>query len=309
MTSSVMPSTVSVAARPRLVPGVPVLPLRDGTVQVGCDPDRGVRLPAGGSATHRFLRDLTGDHTPEELSRRAGLSPQAVDDLLAALAEHRLLAARPESDVPLHGLDVARVVGDVPWVDSLVAEMLDRGVGVVHVVDPTGRAATTPLGRTRRYGPAPAATDRVRVVDYPERSRLPPGTPTVIVSSRLEVAAETIEALVRHDDPHVLARPRPEGVLLGPFVVPGRTSCTACADLARATRDPSWPEQLATLARTRAVVPASLVGWAVTTLVAQLACWASGGAPDLVDRTVEMGLPDWRQQWRAWRPHPGCGCR
>lgn len=130
-----------------------------------------------------------------------------------------------------------------------------------------------------------------------------------MAANRLETTAEMTIPLVRQDDPHVVARPRPGGVVLGPFVVPGRTSCLACADLARTTVDPTWPEQLVGLAGTPAEVPQPLVGWVVTMLVAQLAAWASGALPDLADRTVEMTTTDWRQHWRAWRAHPSCGCR
>ena len=297
------------AARPRLLPGVPVVPLRDGSLQVGCDADRGVRLPHAPAGTLGLLRQLTGEHTVTDLAHRSGMDPQVVDDVVEALRSHRLLARDTAPAGPFRGTEVARLVGDVPVVVDLALGLIAEGVERVQVVDPRGAASDVLLTVRHRLVDASDVLDRLQVVDHIGRRPLPPGTPTVLATGRLEVDPAEIAALVRNDDPHVVARPRPGGVLLGPFVVPGRTSCLACADLARASRDASWVEQRAALTGTRADIPASLVPWVVTTLLAQLACWAVGGSPDLVDRTVEMGVQDWRQRWRAWRTHPRCGCR
>ena len=297
------------AIRPRLLPGVPVVPLRDGGLQVGCDPDLGLRLPHAPAGTVGLLRQLTGEHTVADLAHRLGMDPHVVDDVVEALRRHRLLARDTAEDGPFGGTEAARLVGDGTVVVDLVLRLLAEGIGRVQVVDPRGAASDVPLTVRQRLGDASPLLDRLQVVDHIGRRPLPPGTPTVLATGRLEVDPAEIAALVRNDDPHVVARPRPGGVLLGPFVVPGRTSCLACADLARASRDASWVEQRAALTGTRADIPASLVPWVVTTLLAQLACWAVGGSPDLVDRTVEMGVQDWRQRWRAWRPHPRCGCR
>ncbi|SDB85911.1 bacteriocin biosynthesis cyclodehydratase domain-containing protein [Raineyella antarctica] len=287
-----------------------MIDLRDGSVQVGCDTDRGLRIPAAADpGIRRLLTELTGQRTVAGLAEWCGLAPQAVEDVVRELERHRLLAVnRPQVD-PLAGTPLVRVVGAVPAVGDLVVGLLGAGVGTVQVVDRHGRAAALlPEFVRRRAADATALRSRVEVVDHLGRRASPPGTPTVLAPGRLEPDPADVAALLRNDDPHVVARPRPGGALLGPFVVPGHTSCLACADLARASRDPSWAEQRAGLAATRADIPDALVPWTVSTVLAQLACWSAGGSPDLVDRTVEMGIQDWRQRWRPWRPHPRCGC-
>lgn len=302
------PPTSGPATRPCLLPGVPVVPLRDGSIQVGCDPDRAVRLTDPPEGTLRLLAELTGDRTNEELAQRCAMAVGPVDEVVEALRRHRLLACESAQIAPLIATPVARVVADAPWGLELALALLAQGVQRVQVVD-ARRSALVRQAARHRLADTPQVLDRLEVVDDRDRRPLASGTPTILASGRLEPDPAVVEDLVRHDDPHVVARPRPGGALLGPFVVPGRTSCLACADLIRAGRDASWVEQRAVLTSTRADVPAPLVPWLTSMLLAQLASWALGGPPDLVDRTVEMSLHDWRQRWRAWRPHPRCGCR
>lgn len=285
-------------SRPRLLDGVPVLQLRDGTVQVGCDADRGVRLTGAPPGTRWMLAELTGDHSVSELADRWEVSPQAVDNLVATLRGADLLAADDPQSGPLCDTPVVRVVAAPSLVPALVSGLLEAGVGAVHVIAPSGSLGTS----------LPRPRDRVRVADTLDRRPLPPGTPTVVAPGCLEPDPALVEALMRADDPHVVVRPRPAGVVLGPFVVPGRTSCLVCADLTRAARDATWVEQRAALTGARAPHPAPLRDWTIAMLTAQLAAWAGGRSPDLVDRTVELGTRDWQQHWRAWRPHPACGC-
>lgn len=285
-------------SRPRLLDGVPVLELRDGTVQVGCDADRGIRLAGAPPGTRAMLSELTGDLSLDELATRWDVSRQAVDNLVTTLRRADLLAVDDPPRGPLCGTPVVRVVAAPSLAPALVSGLLDAGVGTVHVIAPSGSLGTG----------LPRPRDRVRVADTLDRHPLPPGTPTVVAPGCLEPDPALIEALMRADDPHVVVRPRPAGVVLGPFVVPGRTSCLVCADLTRAARDATWIEQRAALTAARAPHPAVLRDWAVATLTAQLAAWAGGRSPDLVDRTVELGTRDWQQHWRAWRPHPSCGC-
>ncbi len=312
MSTDPMPLTAVTAhpcVRPRLLDGTPILALRDGTLQIGCDADRGLRLRAAPDGTKRLLGELTGEHTVHDLARRCTMTPEAVDNVVDALGRHHLLVDDRPTAGPLDGTRVARVVADMPLGVDIALGLLAAGIAEVQVVDARGPASSFPQEvRHRRENPDDALA-RLQIVDHLDRRPLPPGTPTVVLSGRLEVDPADIAALMRCDDPHVVARPRPGGIILGPFVIPGRTSCLACADLARAARDDSWVEQRAALTTIRADFPSALSPWAVTTLLTQIACWTSGGMPDLADRTVEMGVPDWRQRWRAWRPHPQCGCR
>ena len=65
--------------------------------------------------------------------------------------------------------------------------------------------------------------------------------------------------------------------VIGPLVVPGRTSCLHCADLHRCDRDPAWPVLSAQLAGPgRAPVPSEV---AVCTLTAAITAVAGAGVP------------------------------
>ncbi|WOQ15554.1 TOMM precursor leader peptide-binding protein [Raineyella sp. W15-4] len=245
-----------------------------------------------------MLADLTGEHALGDLADRWNLPLRAVDNLVTTLRTAGLLAVDGSQQGPLGGLPVARVVAAPALAADLTSGLLEAGVGTVHVIAP-GAAPGTARGRLR---------DRVRVADTVDRRPLPPGTPTVVAPGCLEPDPALVETLMRADDPHIVVRPRPAGVLVGPFVLPGRTSCLVCGDLGRAARDASWVEQRAAMTAIEAPYAAALRDWTIATVLTQLACWAAGGRPDLADRTVELDTRDWRQSWRAWRPHPACGC-
>ncbi|WOP17884.1 hypothetical protein [Raineyella sp. LH-20] len=291
-------SPCSATARPRLLAGVPVLELRDGTVQVGCDADRGVRLGGAPPGTSRMLAELTGEHSLRDLADRWHLAPWVVDNVVTTLRTAGLLAVDGPQPGALATVPVVRVVAAPSLLTDLTTRLLEAGVGTVHVIAPTGLPG---LAR----GPF---RERILVAATLDRRPLPPGTPTVVAPGCLEPDPALVEALMRADDPHVVVRPRPEGVLVGPFVLPGRTSCLVCGDLVRAARDGSWIEQRAVMTGAEAPYAAALHDWTISTVLNQLACWAAGGRPDLADRTVELDTRDWRQHWRAWRAHPSCGC-
>ena len=48
--------------------------------------------------------------------------------------------------------------------------------------------------------------------------------------------------------PHLAASAREAIGVVGPLVLPGRTACLSCLELARSDRDPAWPLILAQLA-------------------------------------------------------------
>ena len=100
--------------------------------------------------------------------------------------------------------------------------------------------------------------------------------------------------------------------MAGPLVLPGRSACLRCFDLARAERDPAWPLILAQLAQDAPGPPAC-----DAVLAAAAAALATGQALDFIDRgraeavtnaTLELVLPGWQWKRRSWQPHHRCGC-
>jgi hypothetical protein len=152
-------------------------------------------------------------------------------------------------------------------------------------------ADTTP--RARRSGPAPRHPDLAVLADgYPPEL---PGSLVAAAVAHLTAAAS--EAI---------------GVV-GPLVVPGRTACLSCVDLARSDRDPAWPLILAQ-ASGRASQPAAcaavLTAAVAAQATAQALAYLDQAAPGVVviNGTLELVLPDWQWRRRSWAPHPHCRC-
>ena len=147
--------------------------------------------------------------------------------------------------------------------------------------------------RARRSGPAPRRPDLAVLADgYPPE--LPGNLVAAAVAHLTAAASEAI------------------GVV-GPLVVPGRTACLSCVDLARSDRDPAWPLILAQ-ASGRASQPAAcaavLTAAVAAQATAQALAYLDRAAPDVVviNGTLELVLPDWQWRRRSWAPHPHCRC-
>jgi bacteriocin biosynthesis cyclodehydratase domain-containing protein len=101
--------------------------------------------------------------------------------------------------------------------------------------------------------------------------------------------------------------------VVGPLVIPGRSACLRCLDLARTDRDPAWPLILAQLASRQADPPACDAA-----LAAAVAAHATAQALAFIDRpaqvgpvtngTLELVLPAWQWRRRTWPPHRDCAC-
>lgn len=101
--------------------------------------------------------------------------------------------------------------------------------------------------------------------------------------------------------------------VVGPLVIPGRTSCPRCHDLYRTEQDPCWPRVAAQLSvPARGIEPACDVtlatALAALTAGQVLAYLISPDATRCVDATLELRLPDWNVRRRGWTPHRDCPC-
>ena len=138
-----------------------------------------------------------------------------------------------------------------------------------------------------------------------------PGTASVAVLwSEGEPARSRFDDLMRTGTPHLVVRERPEGALVGPYVVPGATACLRCVDAHLAETDPRRSlvvEQVATTGPLRPLDPdpvarALAAAWAVQ----DLASAAQGVLPATWSATVTLGeLPP---RVTAYTRHLHCGC-
>ncbi len=128
----------------------------------------------------------------------------------------------------------------------------------------------------------------------------------VLVSAHVPDAPAGIP-LVQRGTLHLPVVVRPDEVVVGPLVVPGRGPCLHCLDLHHRDLDPGWADAVRQLRReSRRVRQPGAAATALTSgLLAVLA-----GAPHAADRAgVEVHLgPGGATDWRRWSAHPVCGC-
>ena len=230
-----------------------------------------------------------------------------------------VLAARRKRVVEVHG---AGRIGS-----SVALLCAAAGVGRLVVHDPaiTGARDTSPGGlsldaRGRRRDEATRLAAR-RVSSAVRIETRPSSVDLAIVTPPGAVDADLHERFMRDGVPHLIARIQETTGVIGPLVVPGRSSCLRCHHLHRCDRDPAWPRLAAQLAtdpsRPARGASAPVASACDVTLAAAVAAHAVMQAlafldgqitPSAVDGTVEVSLPDGGMRRRSWTPHPGCGC-
>ncbi len=203
--------------------------------------------------------------------------------------------------VPLAAVLAASGVGRVSVRDRGVASAADAVVGGLDAGDE---------GRPR----ALAAADAVRRASPLADVRpLPEGTtPDLVVLAHPWAAADPLVAgWQRAGTAHLVATVRGETGVVGPLVVPGRTSCLRCAELHRRDADPSWPSLAAQLTAGEAPASGATVTCLLTALTAvqQVLAYLDGsGAPATLGATVELRPPALVPALRRWDVHRDCGC-
>jgi len=205
-------------------------------------------------------------------------------------------------------------------ITSLIAA---AGVGRVTVVDRAvtqpadlspGGLATCDLGSPRADGAARAAQHAAPSCRVASGRTCPPAPPpdVAVVVPDVEPDRRLADAFVRAEIPHLVVRIREGRGILGPFVLPGVSSCIRCHDLQRAARDPGWPKVLSqVLEQPR---PAPTADITLSTLLAAYAVlhvltFLQGKRPASVDGTLELDLRTGVPRRRSWSPHPACGCQ
>ncbi|MFD4293083.1 hypothetical protein ACFWPA_12435 [Rhodococcus sp. NPDC058505] len=271
---------------PRLDPWTPVLIRPSGTLQVGWNPETAllVRPPTGVTAetVASLLRLLDGSRSHTEIAwqaNRAGID----------------------------SADIGRILTELTGVGALLPQRREPTVREVHL---HGRG---PLAD----GIAAALSDgRIRVGrSVPDRAgpELPAGrADCVVLTDELVTEPSTVAALMSAGTAHLPVRLRDGRGVVGPLVLPGRTSCLRCADLHRTGVDPEWPHLAAQLlGRVGAAAPATVLA-TVALAVSEVTTLVDGDParpPASLDTTLEFDLRSPTLVRRRWRAHPDCGCR
>jgi hypothetical protein len=267
------------------------------------------------------------DDAGAERTACAALPPAERDRLRPDLASLALRGGHPDAgaDLLANRRNAAVEVRGAARVGASATTLLAAaGIGHVAVRDNAlVRAAdAAPAGLTPRDVGARrdvAARAAVRRAAPATRPSLPAGRPApdlVLLAPDGPIDPGERDRLLRAGVPHLLAIVRETTGVVGPLVLPGRSSCLRCLDLTRADRDPAWPRvaaQVATeapglgLGMIRACDAVLATAVAVHAVLQALA-FLDGDLPSAVDGTLEITMPEGRLRRRSWAPHPGCGC-
>lgn len=191
-------------------------------------------------------------------------------------------------------------VGRILAPDSADVTMSDAVPGGLRPEDEGQRTAAAVANAIRRAraGPAPT-TSFTEVADL------------VIAAEGHPVRPHLRAALHSDRGPHLITGVWGPSGVIGPLVLPGRTSCLSCADLHRSDRDPAWPALAAQLnGPPERTIPSEVAVCALTAAITavQALAFLDGEWPATLDGTLEFRLPDWRVRRRHWSRHAGCSC-
>ncbi|MDQ1745430.1 MAG: hypothetical protein QOE23_3769 [Pseudonocardiales bacterium] len=202
---------------------------------------------------------------------------------------------------------------------TMAATFAAAGVGWVHLVHGGEVAAgdacpggVTPADEGRRFAVAAEEALRRSGPDI-ETGPIPPERPTdlVLLTDPAPLDPSLRSALHQDRVPHLPASVDGQRAVIGPLVLPGRTSCLNCADLHRTDRDPVWPAlavQLGARPRRRIYSDTALCLAAVGVAVGQALAYLDRQQPATIGASLEWQLPDWRLRRRSWPAHFDCDC-
>lgn len=317
--------TAELPHRPWTRDDVPVVWRSDTCIEMGFPP-RQVRIEEVGHALVSWLIGLGGDRTLDAAladGQATGLATGAMRRMLtmgvraglvddAAEIPTSLRDAAPALRDMLHG-DVAsarHVHGDGRRVRDLIdrrrgAEVAVHGVG--QVADALALVLTgAGIGNVIRSMPTPSSSRRHRRLAVDRACH-------VLCDSPHPDAAADHDAMAL-DIPHLAVSASGAQAVIGPLVIPGRTSCLRCRDLHLADADPQWPRIAVQWAGRRpppvAAGLAHLAGaWAALHVLALLDEGPEAVTAPAIDGALIIELPGAYPVCEARPPHPLCGCR
>ncbi|MET0863447.1 MAG: hypothetical protein ABWZ98_03850 [Nakamurella sp.] len=343
-------SPLDLSGRYQLAAGVRVIQRSPDRVQVGTEAPRQVVIADAPPETARLLVGLDGVRTAANVIGAHSADPELWAGLLAQLAAAELVVIGEPVDragiarlPPAHLIDeaaglshrhgqsaAARIMqarndalvvirGDCAVAAAIAAMLAAAGVGHLHL------EAVRP-GRSLYAGVVPDAARRAagikRAQDlagtlrerYPTLRLHPPAAhqhPTLVVLVGATVPDLGVAAtLSRGRISHLAVAAGVARAVVGPLVLPGRTSCLSCAHRHRTAADPGWPTVARHLLDSVTTAPAQLT--------AAAACLAAGEALDHIDGvhipssingTLEWRAGDFGARRRSWTAHPDCGCQ
>ncbi len=302
---------------PRLLPHAPVVTRSDQEFQVGLDPSNALIFSGVGYGA--LLAALDGSRSAADaraIGRAAGLTRREVDQAIRTMTDAELLGDRRSSPENAFAHHQVRLIGAGPIGQQIGRLLVASGIGGLHVFDdePPERdlyPTAGVLGSRSESLRAMLAEETTRPVSSLSHWSRPEGSSidlTVVVADGPEIDRAIPDHFVRLDQPHLIVRTLGNGACVGPLVLPGRTACLRCHDLARRDADPHWPVVLDQLTRVRIAAPVAVAAWAASYATAQILAFLHGGPPELAGATTDLLAPEFGTRLRFWPAHASCGC-
>ncbi|TCP43632.1 hypothetical protein EV191_12129 [Tamaricihabitans halophyticus] len=331
--------------RPRLPSGMAILDRGPGEVQLGLDPRHAVVLSGLVPAMIETLHLLDGTRSRTALHEAATEHGAELDQLLGMLTEHGLLedAAADANPVPLTGPlrheagtvalrartrpvdtvrttrsvladranSAVRVIGSGRLASAIAGMLGTSGVGRVTVqasgavphADLGCGYTTADLGTPRASFGEAAGARRQRKAGQRWRS-------LAVLTDSVVPLPELVQELAIDGVPHLSAYALDALGVIGPFVLPGRSSCLRCVELYRAEHDPAWPMLAAQLAGKVAHTDATCVNAVAAAAVGQLLAALDHAEPPPATWQGRLTIDPYDcSVWRIESPrHPDCAC-
>ncbi len=273
-------------------------------------PDAWSKTPAGCVPDLAALSASLGpDRAGAAMSRRRDAVVVVVGVGRVACSIATLLAAAGVGHVHLHPHRALRPTDAAPA--GLAADQVDRGAresGPLSHHRSTAHREDRALRDDREALAAVIRRVAPTTIVHPPGGYVPPSL--VVLATDAQSDEVQARALVGDRVPHLAVRAGEARGVIGPLVLPGRSSCLHCHDLARCALDPGFARVRLARRHTVPVPP--------TVLATSVAAIAAGQAlefldtrlpPITVDGTLELGLDVWRVRRRSWQRHRDCFCR
>lgn len=317
-----MPSLLPAAVR--LPPHHTVLPLGPGARLLGLDPATAVAidgLPPPLAEMLDELHDAVPAHLLVARAVERGATPDSAEVLLRRLVDAGALidAAIVRRRAERRAAAVVVVVGRGPLTVGIVTGLVQAGIGTVHT-DTGGEVRSSDLGTG--FVDGDHGQDRLDATRTAVRRLVPSGgtgSPPLRLVPDLVVLADECPQPARlaglHSEviAYLPARLRDGIGIVGPLVLPGRSTCLSCVELHRSACDPEWSTVAAQLVgrggRADPSCVVATVGLATAQALAAVDGAGGGSAPAALGATLELDVVAGALVRRPWSARPECHCR
>lgn len=214
------------------------------------------------------------------------------------------------------------VVGDNRVASTAVAILAASGVGSIGVIHSrrVTSADVVPGGATLDdLGRGGLEVMREAVTRVSAHTRVTPvgatDTPDIVVlTDAVDPHCDRVRMLMHTGTVFLHATVRERRGVIGPFVIPGQSSCLQCQEALRRRRDPQWAAVQAQLLSHPPHIAdggeLTLVSMTSAIAATQVLQWLDGERlPETINATLEIALPDLLLERRYWPREEACCCR